>query len=67
MARTTPGVKLVDNLASFTDAYGTHKNFNKTAKKIKENRYPDSGSLGEYKYIDYLIFYRIMRCEEYYD
>ena len=50
MARTTPGVKLVDNLASFTDAYGTHKNFNKTAKKIKENPFADSGSLGEYKY-----------------
>ena len=44
------GVKLVDNLASFTDAYGTNKNFKKSAKNIKVNPWADAGSLSRDKY-----------------
>ena len=44
------GVKLVENLASFTDAYGTNKNFKKSAKNIKVNPWADAGSLSRDKY-----------------
>ena len=44
------GVKLVDNLASFTDAYGTNKNFKKSAKNIKVNPWADAGALSRDKY-----------------
>ena len=46
------GVKLVDNLASFTDAYGTNKNFKKRDKTIKVNPWADAGSLSRDKYFD---------------
>ena len=46
------GVKLVDNLASFTDAYGTNKNFKKRDKTIKVNPWADAGSLSKDKYFD---------------
>jgi len=48
----TAGVKLVDNLASFTDAYGTNKNFKKRDKNIKLNPWADAGSLSQDKYFD---------------
>ena len=44
------GVKLVDNLANFTDAYGTNKNFKKSAKNLKVNPFADAGSLSQDKY-----------------
>ena len=44
------GVKLVDNLASFTDAYGTNKNFKKSDKNLKENLDPFAGSLSRDKH-----------------
>ena len=44
------GVKLVDNLASFTDAYGTNKNFKKRDKTLRENLDPFSGSLSRDKH-----------------
>jgi hypothetical protein len=47
MARTSPGVKLVDNLAAHTDAYGTRKNFKKSAKNLKVNPFVDAGALGD--------------------
>ena len=46
------GVKLVDNLASFTDAYGTNKNFKKRDKNVKVNPWADAGSLSQDKYFD---------------
>ena len=46
------GVKLVDNLASFTDAYGTNKNFKKRDKSVKVNPWADAGSLSRDKYFD---------------
>ena len=46
------GVKLVDNLASFTDAYGTNKNFKKRDKNIKVNPWAEAGSLSQDKYFD---------------
>ena len=46
------GVKLVDNLASFTDAYGTNKNFKKRDKIAKLNPWADAGSLSRDKYFD---------------
>ena len=46
------GVKLVDNLASFTDAYGTNKNFKKRDKNVKVNPWADAGSLSRDKYFD---------------
>ena len=46
------GVKLVDNLASFTDAYGTNKNFKKRDKTVKVNPWADAGSLSQDKYFD---------------
>ena len=46
------GVRLVENLASFTDAYGTNKNFKKSAKNIKVNPWADAGSLSRDKYFD---------------
>lgn len=52
MARTAPGVKLVDNLASFTDAYGTNKNFKKRDKTLKVNPWAEAGSLSQDKYFD---------------
>ena len=46
------GVKLVENLASFTDAYGTNKNFKKRDKVAKLNPWADAGSLSRDKYFD---------------
>ncbi len=46
------GVKLVENLASFTDAYGTNKNFKKRDKIAKVNPWADAGSLSRDKYFD---------------
>ena len=46
------GVKLVENLASFTDAYGTNKNFKKRDKNVKVNPWADAGSLSRDKYFD---------------
>ena len=46
------GVKLVENLASFTDAYGTNKNFKKRDKVTKLNPWADAGSLSRDKYFD---------------
>ena len=46
------GVKLVENLASFTDAYGTNKNFKKRDKIAKLNPWADAGSLSRDKYFD---------------
>jgi hypothetical protein len=46
------GVKLVENLASFTDAYGTNKNFKKRDKNVKVNPWADAGSLSQDKYFD---------------
>ena len=46
------GVQLVDNLASFTDAYGTNKNFKKRDKVAKLNPWADAGSLSRDKYFD---------------
>ena len=46
------GVKLVENLASFTDAYGTNKNFKKRDKVAKVNPWADAGSLSQDKYFD---------------
>ena len=46
------GVKLVENLSSFTDAYGTNKNFKKTDKNLKVTPWADAGSLSRYKYFD---------------
>ena len=44
------GVKLVENLASFTDAYGTNKNFKKRDKILRENVDPFAGSLSRDKH-----------------
>ena len=44
------GVKLVENLASFTDAYGTNKNFKKRDKTLRENVDPFAGSLSRDKH-----------------
>ena len=46
------GVRLVENLASFTDAYGTNKNFKKRDKIAKLNPWADAGSLSRDKYFD---------------
>ena len=46
------GVRLVENLASFTDAYGTNKNFKKRDKNVKVNPWADAGSLSRDKYFD---------------
>ena len=46
------GVQLVENLASFTDAYGTNKNFKKRDKTVKENPWAEAGSLSQDKYFD---------------
>ena len=46
------GVRLVENLASFTDAYGTNKNFKKRDKVAKLNPWADAGSLSRDKYFD---------------
>ena len=46
------GVRLVENLASFTDAYGTNKNFKKRDKVTKLNPWADAGSLSRDKYFD---------------
>ena len=46
------GVQLVENLASFTDAYGTNKNFKKRDKNVKVNPWADAGSLSRDKYFD---------------
>ncbi len=46
----TAGVKLVENLASFTDAYGTNKNFKKRDKTLRENVDPFAGSLSRDKH-----------------
>ena len=46
------GVKLVENLSSFTDAYGTNKNFKKRDKNLKVNPWADAGSLSRDKYFD---------------
>ena len=46
------GVKLVENLASFTDAYGTNKDFKKRDKNVKVNPWADAGSLSRDKYFD---------------
>ena len=46
------GVKLVENLASFPDAYGTNKNFKKRDKIAKVNPWADAGSLSRDKYFD---------------
>ena len=43
------GVQLTD-LSNFTDAYGTNKNFKKSAKILKENKDPFSGSLSRDKH-----------------
>ena len=44
MAIGKPGVQLVDNLKAHTDAYGTRKNFKKSAKNIKVNPFVDAGA-----------------------
>ena len=44
------GVQLVENLASFTDAYGTNKNFKKRDKTLRENVDPFAGSLSRDKH-----------------
>ena len=46
------GVRLVENLANFTDAYGTNKNFKKRDKVTKLNPWADAGSLSRDKYFD---------------
>ena len=46
------GVRLVENLASFTDAYGTNKNFKKRDKNVIVNPWADAGSLSRDKYFD---------------
>ena len=46
------GVRLVENLASFTDAYGTNKNFKKRDKNVKVNPWADAGSLSRDKNFD---------------
>ena len=46
------GVRLVENLASFTDAYGTNKYFKQRDKNVKVNPWADAGSLSRDKYFD---------------